>query len=181
MSTDQRFLQLFKKVQDDPAPWQEKVVKYLQNGITMARFRRDPVKHFVLPWLEAIKITKAEKFSDTTAVIHYVFPIQHEFLNPAGGLHGGAAAAFFDVATTWVLFLIARAPNFWVSMGTTRTLNCTYLRPVREGEMVRLEAEIVHAGKRMCMLKAVLKRESDDALLVTCEHNKYNMDADLKL
>lgn len=29
------------------------------------------------------------------------------------------------------------------------------------------------------MLKAVLKREKDGAIISTCEHQKYNIDADL--
>ena len=31
------------------------------------------------------------------------------------------------------------------------------------------------------MLRAYIRREKDGAVLVTCEHNKYNVDADAKI
>lgn len=39
----------------------------------------------------------------------------------------------------------------------------------------------MHVGKRIALVKGALKREKDGAVLVTCEHNKYNVDADNKL
>lgn len=41
-----------------------------------------------------------------------------------------------------------------------------------------MECETVHVGKRIALLRGVLKRERDGVNLVTCEHNKYNVDAD---
>lgn len=82
-------------------------------------------------------------------------------------------------------------------MGTTRSLHCVYVKPVFEDEIVLVECEastvavlaeprpqrlnahqIVHAGKRLCLLKGTMKREKDGAVVATCEHNKYNIDAD---
>jgi hypothetical protein len=37
---------------------------------------------------------------------------------------------------------------------------------------VLVESEVVHAGKRLCSLKGVMKRESDGAVMATCEHGK---------
>jgi hypothetical protein len=37
--------------------------------------------------------------------------------------------------------------------------------------------QTVNVGKRLALLKGVLKRE-DDALVSTCEHQMYNVDAD---
>lgn len=132
----------------------------------------------------------------------------------------------FDVCTTWTLFPIADY-GFWSTMGTTRSLVCTYVKPVLEGEVVDVECrvsfsfffffpffltflslffffgnvvgmanrwylmltwfrtcflggvfKIVHAGKRLCLLTGIMKREKDGAIVATCEHNKYNIDAD---
>lgn len=44
-----------------------------------------------------------------------------------------------------------------------------------------LFVQTVHVGKRIALVKAVLKREKDGTALVTCEHNKYNIDADVKI
>lgn len=80
-----------------------------------------------------------------------------------------------------------------------------YLRPAREGDVLTLECEVscgfvilglvldgligglltrdfsnvqtVNVGKRLALLKGVLRRE-DGALVSTCEHQMYNVDAD---
>ena len=150
-------------------------------------------------WYENVEIVEAQRTSKSTSRIAYRFPVLHLYLNPTGTLHGGAIATIFDVATSWLLYLICE-PGFWTSMGTTRTLNCTYLRPAMEDEMLRLECEvrcllllfrgpplltptmqIVHCGKRMCLLTGTLMRETDRAVIATCEHNKFNIDADSKV
>ena len=63
--------------------------------------------------------------------------------------------------------------------GVSRTLNCTYLRPVPMGETVIIESEVVHAGKRLCAIKGVMKRERDGAVLTTCEHGKASIDPEV--
>lgn len=62
--------------------------------------------------------------------------------------------------------------DFWLNGGVSRTLNVSYLRPAPEGEDLLLECEVVHMGKTLALLRAVLKRESDGAVISTCEHNK---------
>lgn len=47
----------------------------------------------------------------------------------------------FDVCTTWTLFPIADY-GFWSTMGTTRSLVCTYVKPVLEGEVVDVECRV---------------------------------------
>ncbi|EMF16251.1 Thioesterase/thiol ester dehydrase-isomerase [Sphaerulina musiva SO2202] len=134
-------------------------------------------KNFLIPWLQTLEITSAELLSPTTTKITYRFPVTREYLNPMRTFHGGAIAAMFDVCTTWTLFPIADY-GFWSTMGTTRSLVCTYVKPVLEGEVVDVECRIVHAGKRLCLLTGIMKREKDGAIVATCEHNKYNIDAD---
>lgn len=76
-----------------------------------------------------------------------------------------------DLATTTSLAPIAR-PGYWAYAGVSRTLNVTYIRPIPEGETVLVESEVVHAGKRLCSLSGVMKRERDGAVMATCEHGK---------
>ena len=45
-----------------------------------------------------------------------------------------------------------------------------------EGEKVLVESEVVSAGKRMCVLKATMRRESDGEALAVCEHGKVSID-----
>ncbi|CAK4034684.1 hypothetical protein CBER1_05128 [Lecanosticta acicola] len=136
--------------------------------------------NFASAWLETLEIIEAERTSKSTSRIVYRFPVLQQYLNPTQTLHGGAVATIFDIATSWLLYLVCE-PGFWTSMGTTRTLNCTYLRPAMEDEGLRLECEIIHCGKRMALLKGTLLRESDRAVIATCEHNKFNVDAESKV
>jgi acyl-coenzyme A thioesterase PaaI-like protein len=76
------------------------------------------------------------------------------------------------------LALIAK-PGFWTRFGVSRTLNVTYLRPVPNGEVVLVECEILDAGRRMCSLRGVMRRESDGKVLVVCEHGKFNTDPEV--
>lgn len=55
-------------------------------------------------------------------------------------------------------------------------MNVTYIRPVPVGEKVLIESEVVHAGKRLCSLTGVIRRESDGAVMATCEHGKVSID-----
>lgn len=52
----------------------------------------------------------------------------------------------------------------------------TFLRPIPEGETVLVESEVVHAGKRLCSLTGVMRRERDGAVMATCEHGKVSID-----
>jgi len=134
-------------------------MKFLEN---------DTTRNSNLTWLKAVEVVSVERTSETTGRIVYRFPVQREYLNPGMTLHGGMSAGMFDTATTWVLDVI-RKPGFWMSFGTSRSLNVTFIRPAVEGEMLSMDCEvsfrparwpkyfpddvqIVHAGKRLCLL-----------------------------
>lgn len=72
----------------------------------------------------------------------------HELCNGMGSMHGGATATIFDLCTTMPLTLI-RKEGYWELPGVSRTLNVAYLKPVRMGEEVEVEAEIVSVGWRL--------------------------------
>lgn len=100
-----------------------------------------PGQNFLLPWLDIVEVTSAEKLSDTMCRATFRFPVQPEFLNPMGTLHAGATSAFFECATTWTLFPIGK-PGFWKSLGICRTIGFTYLRPAVVGEVLLMECEV---------------------------------------
>ncbi|KAK5132064.1 hypothetical protein LTR08_000401 [Meristemomyces frigidus] len=178
-----------KKVKDEVERLQKNVTVGLLLGLLLAmemdqlkkaiaqiasKVDSDSVHHnFTLAWRQDLEIVEAKKLTENTARAVYRFPVKQEFLNPAGGLHGGAAATFHDIGTSMLLSMVAR-PGFWATSGTTRTLNMTYLRPAMKGEMLLLECVIVHAGKSLCLLKGTLMRERDGAIISTCEHNKFD-------
>jgi len=80
-------------------------------------------------------------------------------------------ATIFDATTSMSIAPIARE-GFWESGHVTRTLNCSYLRPAPEGTELLIECEIVHLGKRMGMVKGVMRRKDNGAACSTCEHQK---------
>ncbi|CAK1354131.1 unnamed protein product [Cercospora beticola] len=154
----------------------------------------DRDNNFLIPWLKKLEIVEAELTSKSTSRIVYRFPVLREYLNPTRTFHGGAISAIFDVCTTWTLFPISDY-GFWSTMGTTRSLHCVYVKPAFENDVVTVECQvrvllfppwniadscfqIVHAGKRLCLLTGIMKREKDGSVVATCEHNKYNIDLD---
>jgi uncharacterized protein (TIGR00369 family) len=108
----------------------------------------------------------------------FEFTVEASHTNRLGNLHGGCTATLFDICTTVALAPIAK-PGFWAYAGVTRTLNVTYLRPMVEGEEIILECEVVHAGKRLCTIKGMMKRKSDGAITAICEHGKASIDPEV--
>ena len=101
----------------------------------------DKTRNSNLTWLKAVEVVSVERTSETTGRIVFRFPVQREYLNPGMTLHGGMSAGMFDTATTWVLDLI-RKPGFWMSFGTSRSLNLTFIRPAMEGETLLMDCEV---------------------------------------
>lgn len=64
----------------------------------------------------------------------------------------------------------------WQTLGVSRGLSVTYLRPPVEGEACLIEAEVIQIGRRLAVVRGVMKREADGVLLATCEHQKYMAD-----
>jgi len=83
----------------------------------------------------------------------------------------------------WSIHRLSQANQWlnaqWAFSGVSRTLTVTYIRPVPEGERVLVESEVVHAGKRLCSIKGVMKRERDGAVMATCEHGKVSIDPEV--
>lgn len=136
----------------------------------------------------------AVQHSPTHTQMTFQFRVSREYLNPSGTLHGASQSLFFDACTTMLLGPIARPSKFWTTYGTSRSLNVMYFRPAHEGDLLTLECEVciamdvicstelmvsqtVNVSKRLALLRGVLKRE-DGALVSTCEHQMYNVDAD---
>lgn len=82
-------------------------------------------------------------------------------------------AALFDMVTSMTIAVIARK-GYWLLSGVSRVLSVTYLRPAPTGEVLLIEAVVVHIGKQLGVLRATMKRKRDGAIMSICEHNKVN-------
>lgn len=105
----------------------------------------------------------------------FAFTVKQEHSNRLGNLHGGCTATLFDFCTSIALVLIMR-PGHWQAFGVSRNLNCTYIRPIPIGTDVLIECEVVNAGKKMALLRGLIRRKSDGAVMATCEHGKFSND-----
>jgi len=107
--------------------------------------------------------------------VSYLFTVRPEHCNKNGVLHGGCATTLIDVLTTSILFGIRR-PDFWILPGVSRSLNITFLRPVPVGKEARITCELIHAGRRLAMIRAEIQRTDTGEVCVTGEHDKANID-----
>ncbi len=80
-------------------------------------------------------------------------------------------ALAFDLATSLTISPLARE-DFWDTGHVSRTLNCTYLRPAPEGSELFVESEVVHLGKRLGMLRGIMKDKKSGKVCYVCEHGK---------
>jgi len=89
-------------------------------------------------------------------------------------LHGGAVALIFDICTSMTIGPVARK-GFWDTGHVSRTINCTYLRPIAQLSKCTVESEVVHLGKRVGMLMGTIRNEKG-LICYTCEHGKASVD-----
>lgn len=57
-------------------------------------------------------------------------------------------------------------------------LSLTLVVEAAVGGMLTDNSQTVHVGARMALLRGVMKRERDGAIISTCEHNKFTTGAD---
>lgn len=89
--------------------------------------------------------------------------------NRTGNLHGGAAATIMDLLTSTVLATIAK-PGFLDGGHVSRTITMTFLRPVPNGAIARIECEVQSAGKKTANIHG--KLYVNGKLSIICMHDK---------
>jgi uncharacterized protein (TIGR00369 family) len=70
--------------------------------------------------------------------------LREDFGNPGGILHGGVISGIIDEVIGMTTFTLGRE-GFFVAIN----LNVDFLRPGKIGETIRVESEIIRAGKTM--------------------------------
>lgn len=126
----------------------------------------------ILPHLSLVQISPNDT-PDTS--VSFAFTVRPQHCNRMNSLHGGCIASIFDLTTTLSLARIRR-PGFWDSMGVSRSLSVTYLRPAPTGTELLIECEVVQVGRTLAALRGTMKRRRDGQLVAVCEHGKVNVD-----
>ena len=90
--------------------------------------------------------------------------------NKGNNLHGGCSCTLLDTLTSTALLTLSK-PGFLDGGHVSRTITMSYLRPVPVGTRVKIECEVVAAGKTTANLLGVIKT-MDGKTCVTCIHDK---------
>lgn len=136
-----------------------------------------PQTNYDVAFMRSTTVRSATVQTPTTpakAVFHFKVPPNYSN-QPIGKhpqtTHGGAFGMFFDLPTSLTII----GCNFagWESTGMTRRLDVTFLRPPVEGDDILIESEVIQIGKRLAVIRGVMKREKDGVMLATAQHDKY--------
>lgn len=101
-------------------------------------------------WL-GYTVTVADKVKHTAET---ELQIREDHLSPAGRVHGGVISAFFDYACGAACFTTLGPKDFC----STVELKVNYLRPVELGDFLVARTQVVHRGKRLCVLQGLMVR-----------------------
>lgn len=127
---------------------------------------------FTQPFVKKqVKLKELNVREAASATGTFAFKVDGFYCNGSGNLHGGAQSMMYDICSSLVLQSIGKRGG-WINAGVSRTLTVNYLRPAPEGTEMEMECEVVAAGKTLSMLRAVLRRADNGAVISTCEHNK---------
>lgn len=108
--------------------------------------------------------------SEERQSIGYAFRVHPSLCNRSGTLHGGAASTLFDTLTSTALLTLGRLGK-WETLGVSRTLSVTFMRPMSMNTKVFLECEVVAAGKKMANLRGTM-RSPEGKICAMCIHDK---------
>lgn len=72
------------------------------------------------------------------------FEVRENMTNPMGVLHGGTAAAIMDDVVGMMVFSLGREFGY-----TSVNLNCDFLNPAREGDVLTAHARVIRAGRNI--------------------------------
>lgn len=100
----------------------------------------DP-NQYQVRWFDQLELLAASKHKDGTGRLLWRFPVLKEYLQAFSTYAGGAQAAAHDNCTGWALLTIAK-PGHWAALGSSRTLNISYLAAAQEGDVLLLEAKV---------------------------------------
>ncbi|KAH8302356.1 hypothetical protein KR044_005489 [Drosophila immigrans] len=102
------------------------------------------------------------------------FTVAAEHLNRMGSLHGGLTATILDNVTTYALMSKGSHP------GVSSSLNVSYLAAAKPGDVVEVDANTVHAGRKMAYIECELRIKATGKVIAKGGQSKF-VDLDTKM
>ncbi|KAK5173048.1 uncharacterized protein LTR77_003170 [Saxophila tyrrhenica] len=154
-------------IQDPKARVQAYIDLYRRNGID-----EEPFDSLLM---RTIRVTTARTCDLVTegmaAQCTFELEVLSQFCNRMGNMHGGCVALLADMSTTMTTAPVAKE-GFWVFGGVSRTLNVTYLQPVKQGAVLEIECMLRSIGKRLSTTQCLIREKRTGKLLAMGEHGK---------
>ncbi|XP_017842435.1 acyl-coenzyme A thioesterase 13 isoform X2 [Drosophila busckii] len=95
------------------------------------------------------------------------FTVGPEHLNRGGTLHGGLTATILDNVTTYALMSKSSHP------GVSSSLNVNYLAAAKPGDVIEVDANTVHAGRKMAYIECVLRNKATGRVIASGGQTKF--------
>ncbi|XP_011419355.3 acyl-coenzyme A thioesterase 13-like [Crassostrea angulata] len=94
--------------------------------------------------------------------------VMEEHQNAGGTLHGGVTATLVDAISTWALMTTPREVP-----GVSVDLSVSFMKPVRVGEDIVIDADTLKVGKTLAFCSVDIKLKSTGSLVAQGKHTKY--------
>ncbi|CAG9858164.1 unnamed protein product [Phyllotreta striolata] len=95
--------------------------------------------------------------------------VKEEHTNSMGTMQAGFAASLVDTISSHALFTHEKGNHPSVSVN----INVSYLKGIKEGEEILIEADTLKVGKTMAFLQVLIKNKINGNLLVKGEHTMF--------
>jgi uncharacterized protein (TIGR00369 family) len=92
------------------------------------------------------------------------YPVQTWELNPGGTMHGGTIATAMDT-TMWAVLHYYTDTIY----NPTMTLSVNYVRPIMEGDVLEIRAQVENIGRHVGYVTAQARRRSDGKVVATAQ------------
>jgi len=108
---------------------------------------------------------------DNGAVVTHL-TIRDDHLSPSGAVHGGVVSGFLDFSCGAAVFSVLPQGH----LCSTVELQVKYFKPLKSGDRIQAQAEVVHQGKKLCSVIArVVSDDSEDEQPVAMATATFNV------
>lgn len=104
-----------------------------------------------------------------TVVTHLA--IRDDHLSPSGAVHGGVISGFLDFSCGCAVFATLNKGE----LCSTVELNVKYFKPLKSGDQIVAEAEVVSRGSSLCSVLAKIYKHEDKQTPIALATGTFNI------